>query len=422
MLDQNFSPENLSKFIYSKQDLIKLKLGRSKIERLHALAKKSYAIEGEFSFNSIITRKINGKSAHTIKDGTDKLLLRKLNDNIVRIFGIRQSDRNETTKQIFTLLQEANPFCVVRLDVKGFYESISLSEAIEPILNSTVLSPLSKKLLTTLNTTASFNDRLPRGINVSAAISELKMRSFDRQVTQLEHVYFYARYVDDIFIFSHNTNITIEEITSLLPANLYINKDKSYLKKVQCRNLETEKHKNPCSPACKCKADSKLNHEIEYLGYNFSIPDVPNAPKKDHPRKVSITLSQRKISKIKTRTVKALLDHIKRPNFPLLKSRMFFLTGNCEFTVKGGTVVRSGLHYNFPLISSDDESLVELTTFLRKMVHCKKGSLGGKISATLSSSERQILGRLSFSAGHRNKMTYRFSEDQMKKIRECWQQ
>lgn len=418
MLDQNFSPANLEKYIYSRSDLIRLKLGRSETERRNILTSLSYRVEGAFSFSNLRTRKIGGRLVHTPNDGAETLLLRKLNDNIVRIFGVRQCNRADTTKQIYTLLQEANPMSIARLDVKGFYEHIELSDTLKPIYSSTVLSPTSKKLLKAIEVDPRFVNRLPRGINISAALSELKMRTFDRAVAELEHVYFYARYVDDIFIFSYKTELDLNEITCLLPKGLYVNREKSYVKKVHCRNLG-EKKNNPCVSSCKCKPNARLDHAAEYLGYEYRFSDVPFA-KKGSPRKVQITLSQRKIQKIKTRMVKSFLSHVQNPNLDLLESRLRFLTGNCEFEVKGGLTVRSGLAYNFPLLQHDDASLPELTTFLRKLVHCKRGSMGAKLSLVLTGSERTRLGKLSFVSGHRNKITYRFSEMTLAAIKGCW--
>ena len=418
MLDQNFSPANLEKFIYSKSDLIRLKLGRDEVERKKKLTELSYRLEDEFLFSGIRSRKVNGKVVHTPEEGGEALLLRKLNDNLVRVFGIRQCNRADTTKQIYTLLQEANPFTVFRLDVKGFYEHISLEETLKPLYNSTVLSPTSKKILKAIESDRRFLNRLPRGLNISASLSELKMRNFDRAVSELEDIYFYARYVDDIFVFSYKSDFELERITNLLPSGLYANSEKSYVKRVDCRNLQSLKN-NPCAITCKCKPDLALNHAVEYLGYQYNFSDVPYSAK-GKPREVSVTLSARKIQKIKTRIMKSFLSHIRNPGFELLESRLRFLTGNCEFLVKGNVIVRSGLAYNFPLLEEDDESLKELTIFQRKIIHCKSGAMGTKLASVLSASQRKKLGKLSFASGHKNKITYRFSEDKLAKIKKCW--
>ncbi len=41
---------------------------------------------------------------------------------------------------------------------------------------------------------------LPRGVPLSATLSEYSMKRFDRFVSTLPEVYYYARYVDDIVI------------------------------------------------------------------------------------------------------------------------------------------------------------------------------------------------------------------------------
>jgi len=57
-------------------------------------------------------------------DLPNKLILRKLNDNIKRIYKDEQANRRIIISQVKTLLSETCPFWVIKTDIKGFYESI----------------------------------------------------------------------------------------------------------------------------------------------------------------------------------------------------------------------------------------------------------------------------------------------------------
>ena len=71
---------------------------------------------------------------------------------------------------------------------------------------------------------------VPRGMNISATMSELYMRKFDRWIRSFDSVYFYARFVDDIIVFSNslkdsliliaNLNSQLSELAEGLTINL----------------------------------------------------------------------------------------------------------------------------------------------------------------------------------------------------------
>lgn len=148
MLNQNFSPETLGKFLHSKRDSRKLIKQNNKNEIQEILTTISYSIDSpDFKFESITELEAKSKTIIRIQEFKETLILRKLNDNLKRIYGVKQSNRREITKQVFSLLQETNPLTITRLDIKGFYESINLEKCLEPIFEGTLPSPTSKKYL-----------------------------------------------------------------------------------------------------------------------------------------------------------------------------------------------------------------------------------------------------------------------------------
>lgn len=57
--------------------------------------------------------------------------MRKLYNNIKRIYGVEQANRNQIVKQMVSLLKEKSPKWVVRLDVRHFFESINRAHLME---------------------------------------------------------------------------------------------------------------------------------------------------------------------------------------------------------------------------------------------------------------------------------------------------
>jgi len=425
MLNQNFSPETLNKFLHSKRDSRKLIKQNRNSEILKILTDISYSIDNpEFKFESTSALEAKNKKIIRFQQFKETLILRKLNDNLKRIYGVKQSNRREVTKQVYSLLQETNPLTIIRLDIKGFYESINLSKCLEPILEETLPSPTSKKILKALQAAPQIPPHVPRGVNVSATLTEIYMRSFDNNARSLPGVYYYARYVDDIIIFSYKNTVTedVKKLKQFLPDGLKINKKKSRTLPVQCRCIRNCSCTNNCKcrQQCACEHEANKNITLDYLGYIFSFSDIPKGQDKKKPKCISTTLAKRKIDKIKTRIILALLDFSRTCNYQLLKDRIHFLTGNCEFKIKGDFSIRSGMHYNYPLIDAGDPALADLTLFLRKSVHSKKGSLGRALLGKLSNDQRSNLGRLSFQSGFKNKITYKISEERLGDIKECW--
>lgn len=428
MLNQNFSPDNLKKFLHSRRDQRKLKKQNSFESEEKILTDLSYKVDSQdFKFESISTAQIKNKKIVRTKSIKEILILRKLNDNLKRIYGAKQSNRREITKQVYTLLQEINPIHIIRLDIKSFYESIKLDAVLEPIFEETLLSPTSKKIVKAILRDPSIPDHIPRGLNISSTLTEIYMRDFDSAIRSLSGGYYYARYVDDIIIFAYKNITTGSEraIKSSLPTGLNTHKKKSKYHPIICRCLLNCECSNNCKcrASCTCEPDAPKNITLDYLGYNFTFSDIPKNSKKEDrkkPKKINVSLAERKVNRIKTRTILALLDHCKKPNYQLLKDRIHFLTGNCEFSIKGDFKIRSGIFYNYPLLSADDPALLDLTNFLRKSVHSKRGSLGRALSKSLSNAERSQLGRLSFRSGFKNKITYKVSEEKLSAIKECW--
>lgn len=319
------------------------------------------------------------------------LTLRKLYNNIKRIYGIKQSDRNTIVKQMMILLKENVEMWVVRLDVKHFYESIARSTILQRMESDARLSYHTISLLQKLfaDPVVAAGKGLPRGLGVSAAMSEMYMKYFDLDMKRVEGVYYYARFVDDIIVFC-STELSAEKAwncakNGLGVLGLELNEQKSY-------------RWNP----------RQSGGELTYLGYTF----------RKEGKKLNVTIAEKKQKVMKTRLVKSFVRFAKDRDFELLRMRMKFLTGN--FTLYQAdtlTPIKVGIYFNYKM-ATDIKALDEMDRFYQRLLHCQSGKLGTKIN--LAKSEMKMIEKYSFRFGYEHHVNHHFSIDQMTKITNCW--
>jgi hypothetical protein len=349
-----------------------------------------------------------------VKNLSEKLVLRKLNDNVRRIYKDEQANRKFIIQQVKTLLKEDAPFWVIKTDIKSFYESIDRQRILKKLKDDAMLSYYSINLLRKIfnNPTVRNEPGLPRGLNTSATLSEIYLRKFDKWLQCYPGVYFNARFVDDIIIFVSNKEQALElwnSIESKLDhfCSLKINWEKTELidgtnfKVLQNNYSRTVKH----------------NH-IEYLGYRFSLDD----PNKKRDKVLHISIADKKVKKIKTRLVNSFLDYIDNKNFALLLKRIQFLTGNYGIKKSNdGSILKAGIFFNYTHINQT-QILDDLNIFLRKIIYSRGKGLGLKLYPLLNNNQKNVLKRYCFKSGFKNKTYKGFSYADMGDIINCWKQ
>ncbi len=386
-------------------------------------------------------------------DLPNKLILAKLNDNIKRIYKDQQANRRVIISQVKTLLSETCPFWVIKTDIKSFYESINRERLINKLQNDYLLSYQSMFLIKKIfdHPKLAGQSGVPRGMNISSILSEIYMRKFDKWVRSYESVYYYARFVDDIIIFSNSLKCSITLINSLnheleiLAKGLIINQKKTEL---YCGNtLEWLNLENGHS------VKTTKKYMLNYLGYSFTKAIIPEkiVPQKiqnvnslkytiedkysviennqvavvflDTIRKekystLIVSIADKKIKKIKTRIIKAFLEFSKNGDFGLLEKRIQFLTGN--YSIQNSAEVnslRAGLYYNYLQVT--DLSVFEnLNQLLRKTIYSKSMNFGCKIG--LNKMQKSALSKYCFVAGFEKKVFFKFSYTEMQQIVKCW--
>lgn len=390
-MNQNFSSQQLMRLCkqdeWEDYDLTKdrlLKLIDDNFEKI---------ISGTFEFQ------INQVGDYYLTDDLpQKLILRKLNDNLKRLYKDEQANRRIIIRQVKTLLEENGPMWILKTDIEHFYESINKEKIILKLKNDSMLSFHSLYLIDKLFS----NDKIagitgiPRGLNISSTLSEIYMRKFDRWIQRVIGVYYYARFVDDIVIFSNDKSI-IEDINKNINSKL----EEGLKKKVR-------------KTAIYDGSNIKDSHPLEYLGYKFTTTV------KGRNKFLSLSIAEKKVKKIKSRIIYSFLDYLKNTDFNLLEKRIKFLTGN--FSVKkgnDGNELKAGIYYNYSHIT-DLKVFDELNIFYRKLLYSRKGSLGIKLNIKLSPSQKYILSKYSFKHGFLKKVYIPFTFEEMSNIKKCW--
>lgn len=187
----------------------------------------------------ILKGKDYGGQSYKLEDNVCNFFIsKKIQENIRDTYKVRQSSRYAILSQLINLLEDNCPKYVIRTDIKNFYESIPQKILLEKVNNDYLLSIKTKKFINQIfesyneltgKTDTNTAKGVPRGIGISAYLSELFMRNVDNQIQELDDLIYYARYVDDI-------------IAIFVPQSKKV--DDSYLKKYLIRIKEiVEKEK-----------------------------------------------------------------------------------------------------------------------------------------------------------------------------------
>lgn len=404
MLNQHFSSRNFLRLL-NRQDIFKYELGSGldEFKEKFNIVEKELASK-EFNFSSFAIKKMSHGVVLSPKTLTDDFALRKLNDNIKRVFNLKVTDRNSVLPQIKILLNEGVEFWIQKYDISKFFESIPAKKAIEIIIKDHRLSYESKSLLEKFFSTPEISSipGLPRGISLSSTISELYMREFDTGCRRHSSCYFFTRYVDDILMLFHEQpdsellGIDLPEGLSFHPA-------------------KTLSLYHPIKGPVKASDNSS---KVTYLGYEFEFKSLNT----NKPAKLQVGMSSKKIKKIKTRIALSLFDYCKNKNYNLLKSRLTFLASNYNIgkDSKRGKLY-SGVYFNNFLIDSTRHSdLVSIDTFLRKAVCGSVKSLGRRLHPLLSVAQRRELMSISLKAGYEKKIVRKFTPERLQEIKRVW--
>jgi hypothetical protein len=353
--------------------------------------------------------KIRDNVALTVHSTPHLVVLRCLNRTIRQAVRIRPADRDTVIRCLATILAEGVPHRLYKLDIKKFFESIGVLDLFAQLANEPRI-PRNVTLILQ-NFLIELVDRrivgVPRGVPLSATLSEYLMMRFDSIVSRSKEVYFYARYVDDIIIITgarEDKTSFNRFIRRALPKGLSFNSLKTTFLDIPVQ------HKSN---------GAALVGSFDYLGYNFSIHETVRVD--NHlSRAVDVTLAPRKVRRIKSRVSRAVANFTLNGDTALLERRMQLLTGNYNLRDSStGRIRNVGLYCNYRRANSM-AALVELDSFLRSVFVGERGSLSQKLSSKMSYKDRRSFLRYSFTKSFHDRTFYNFPPAELVKLTVCW--
>ncbi|WP_428405980.1 antiviral reverse transcriptase Drt3a [Methylobacterium sp.] len=377
-----------------------------------ALITKSIArVAAGYGGVKLKSNSINKSTVYQLSDLADEIVLRKIGRNIKRVTRVRQTNRTSIVKCLRRLTSEGLPFRVYKIDIKNFYASIDTKLLLAPIITDSAFPPSTISLLESFFSEMARLEisGLPRGLGLSAVLSEYVMRDFDSQVGRIPGVFFYARFVDDMIFITSGTeepNKFLKSINSTLPTGLFFNptKTRPYFFGPQVKGVPF-----------------KIEHEVDFLGYVFRIGNAQRSGPKIN-RDIIVDISDKKVKRIKTRICVALREYIKDRNFENLTDRIRMLTANYTFfDAATKTRRKAGIYHSYHLIDAEKStSLDELDLFLKKMLLSNQGKICRELFGLLDRRDRRYLMKYSFSRGFHNRTYFHLPTNRIAYLRRCW--
>ncbi|HBO2259679.1 antiviral reverse transcriptase Drt3a [Pseudomonas aeruginosa] len=419
MLDQSFNKKTINSEL-RKSDFLTAPRLRDKTVKAGEIGSAVGKANTSWDVSSaLLSGVVKGKLIYRACSFSDELLLRKLNRNLREHARVSAESRDAIIANIAELVREGVEYRIYRLDIKGFYESISSDYACALIDKLVLLSqPTKRHIKSILDLNLSLGGTgVPRGFALSATIAEIVMKDFDRAIKSIDGVFFYARYVDDIIILTDRTELPyrfIKKVKQSLPSGMYLNRKKQIICET---NGDVTPHKSTAEPV--------VEVDFEYLGYRFIVSSPLQNNKKragQHFRDVRLDIAESKVKKTKTRLCRALMSFNQNRDFSLLVSRIKFLASN--FSVIDADRDRkrlAGIFYNYHRVdAARSVSLQKLDSYLVKIVSSGHGKISDEFYSKTTLSQRRELLSISFRRGFSTKIFLHFSHSRLKAIQECW--
>ncbi|WP_179209223.1 MULTISPECIES: antiviral reverse transcriptase Drt3a [Haematobacter] len=319
-------------------------------------------------------------------------VIKQLQRNIHRIYGVKQANRHDLVCQLRDMLGSQFPFELVRTDISSFYESINRKRLVEKLDRDQLLSPASKKyikqVLDSYGAISGMANGVPRGVGISAYLAELYLRPVDKAIRAIPGLVLYCRFVDDIVA-----------VFARPPAGKNLGSFKDLIITIfgengLAHNADKTSEFNLADSAPK---------KFEYLGYRFHLKSG----------QFEISPSAAKVAKYRSRMNAAFAEYWRerpvnpRGAFRKLVGRVKFLTGNTRLS-NSKSRAATGIYFNNS-IATDLSSLEFLDKRLKtRIVELKRTSL------------QKQLKKLKFTTGFQQRRYHNFSSRELHVIVRAW--
>ncbi len=372
----------------------------------------------QFNFKNFV---LYGKIVYTLQETSEIFfILKKLQYNIKHSFKVKQANRYEITNQLKNILNNNFPKYIIRTDIQNFYESISHERLKHKIYQNNILSNFSKRLISKIlkdfKNYSGLIQGIPRGIGISAYLSELYMKDIDNNIKSLPNVTYYARYVDDIIIV-FTPNKQNEQNNYLEIIGQIIKQEKLEL------NIGKTKEFNLTQPS-KNQSDPKTQkYTLEFLGYKYLFNNIKN----ENQNKLIIGLSDKKKKKIYQKIKLSFNDYSKNSKYDEKKARKLliwrvrFLTENTRL-LNAKKDILIGMNFSNPLLNNNKD-LKFLDRYLKRQIRYISPYLklliqnGGHIDLDKL---KERLNKFSFEKGFNEKRFCKFTRKQLEETIKIW--
>lgn len=339
-------------------------------------------------------KKRNEKDTYQL-DGTAESFFteKQIQRNIKYTYQVKQNDRDLIIPQLKSCLNNNYPMYIIRTDIKSFYETIDREILLTKLNKSSILSLVSRKIIAKLlhsyGVTSGEDNGIPRGLGISAYLSELYLKEFDEKVRGISNLIFYSRYVDDIaIIISPYPTDNKENYLQLIKG--FLNDDNLSI------NIQKDKTALYSIPEDK--------YDFDYLGYKFQ----------NNGKKLKLSISDKKkekyINKIKQIFDKYNKSCIRTPEKSRreLLLRLNFLTSNTRLSNNKGNAIVGIFNSN---------KWVTDTTFLK--------ALDGELSKAISGINNKglktkLYNKYKFANGFEKRKFVNFSSKDFSIISKGW--
>lgn len=411
ILKVNFQKERITKEDYYAQkdqknidrDLL-LKQKQEKLNTLLPLITEKI-VDKNFRIELDVSNDKDGKPIYLIKKKPEYFFaIKQLQKNIKLSFSVRQADRFKILSQVAKILGDGCPKYILRTDISSFYESIPHDKLKEKLEENLILSQLSKKIIRGLlweyKGKANTQDiGLPRGVGVSAYLSEMYMKDIDSKIKAHPNVTYYARYVDDmIIIFTPSSKNETTDYESEIKKTIKEKESGLILNNSKTNGFDLR--------------SGSGNYNFEFLGYTIS----------GNLEKTELNLSTNRNKRYRERIDAALeayndySKHDEKKARKMLVNRLRFLTHNTHLNnVKNNIVV--GAYFSNSLLT-DTRGLHGLDQYLRYKINNHLAPYS--ILQVDINKLRNRLSQFSFVDGFKEKKQTKFNTNQLNDIFKVW--
>lgn len=391
-----YSDENFEKRVLLLYRLLReIRNRKNEIVRNHLKRVSNNISERKFKFSLTKSEeKVNGKDVFLTGSSVDSFFAEKqIQKNIKYTYGVKQADRDLIVPQLRSVLDNKFPKIILKTDIKSFYETIDRELLLKKLNESPILSLTTRKVIARLLESYEKESGaalgIPRGVGVSAYLSELYMKNFDAEMESLPNLIYYARYVDDIVI-----------VLSPQPGK----NSQDYLKLIESKVKEEKLSLNQLDDKTKtfdfCSGD---NFVFDYLGYKFRCSGG----------NIKLELADKKKNKYNKRIVDVINAYkkhsVKQPKKARkeLLLRLKFLTYNTKLSNNKGNALVGIYNSNRWITASD-------------CLQSLDNKLQGLSNSIPHEGLRKRISKFSFKEGFDKRLFANFSAQEFSTITRVW--